>query len=377
MKHAWKGYKAYAWGHDHLQPISRSHNDWLHLGLTLIDALDTLWMMDLKDEFEEAKEWVEKELNFDRFRDVNLFETTIRVLGSLLSSYHASKEKVFLDKAIDLADRLLGAFSSQSGVPFSDVNLATGQPSKPKWGPDSSTSEVTTIQLEFRDLSKVTGNPKYAEKVNYVMDHIHKLKKLDGLVPIFINAQTGQFRQHSTITLGARGDSYYEYLLKQWIQMGKTEKNLMDDYLEAVSGMEFHLAKRSHPSKLLFFAELHGASKSVVNKMDELTCFMPGTLALGVHNGMPGHHMDIAKELLNTCALTWLKQPTKLAPEITYFNVAEGNEEDFFVKNNDAHYLLRPETIESLWYLYHFTGNTTYQDWGWEMFQVSVIINSF
>ncbi len=39
---------------------------------------------------------------------------------------------------------------------------------------------------------------------------------------------------------------------------------------------------------------------------------------------------------------------------------------------NDAHYLLRPETIESLWYLYYFTGNKTYQDWGWNIFQVSL-----
>lgn len=62
------------------------------------------------------------------------------------------------------------------------------------------------------------------EKVNHVSQHLHRLKKLDGLVPIFINAQTGEFRSHSTITLGARGDSYYEYLLKQWIQMGKKEE---------------------------------------------------------------------------------------------------------------------------------------------------------
>ncbi|MCL4120375.1 UNVERIFIED_CONTAM: hypothetical protein GTU68_013908, partial [Idotea baltica] len=79
--------------------------------------------------------------------------------------------------------------------------------------------------------------------------------------------------------------------------------------------------------------------------------------------------LDLAKDLLHTCAQTWLRQPTKLAAEITYFNVAESIEDDFFVKNNDAHYLLRPETIESLWYLYHLTGNATYQNWGWQMFQ--------
>ncbi|CAH2211566.1 jg27075, partial [Pararge aegeria aegeria] len=55
-----------------------------------------------------------------------------------------------------------------------------------------------------------------------VSDKIHQLPKRNGLVPIFINPNTGTFLQHATITLGARGDSYYEYLLKQWIQTGKT-----------------------------------------------------------------------------------------------------------------------------------------------------------
>lgn len=55
-----------------------------------------------------------------------------------------------------------------------------------------------------------------------VSAHVHALEKTNGLVPIFINANTGRFRSYATITLGARGDSYYEYLLKQWLQTGRT-----------------------------------------------------------------------------------------------------------------------------------------------------------
>lgn len=54
-----------------------------------------------------------------------------------------------------------------------------------------------------------------------VSQHLHQLPKKDGLVPMFINAESGQFRSTSTITVGARADSYYEYLLKQWIQTGR------------------------------------------------------------------------------------------------------------------------------------------------------------
>ena len=127
-------------------------------------------------------------------------------------------------------------------------------------------------------------------------------------------------------------------------------------------------------------------------------CFLPGTLALAAHHGLSSSDplppltlgdgevdealqkkednmlMAMAQELAYTCYLTFARQPTFLAPEITHFNHEGSNgrstDEDFYVKPNDSHYLLRPETIESLWYLYYVTGNKTYQDWGWKIFQV-------
>lgn len=126
----------------------------------------------------------------------------------------------------DLGNRLLPCFDTPSGIPYSDVNLETMKAHAPKWSPDSSTSEVTTLQLEFRDLSYSVGNPIYEQVVSIINRKVHELGKKEGLVPIFINAHTGQFREYSTISLGARGDSYYEYLLKQWIQFGKKNDDL-------------------------------------------------------------------------------------------------------------------------------------------------------
>ncbi|XP_050511939.1 endoplasmic reticulum mannosyl-oligosaccharide 1,2-alpha-mannosidase isoform X2 [Diabrotica virgifera virgifera] len=369
FKHAWKGYKKFAWGHDNLKPISEGFTEWFGLGLTIVDSLDTIFIMGLDEEYDEARNWVDKHLNFDVNRDVNLFEVTIRVLGGLLSIYHFSKDDMFLKKATELADRLLPCFDSESGIPYSDINLFTRKPHAPKWSPDSSTSEVTTIQLEFRDLSRVTGDPKYENAVERVSKIIHKLDKKDGLVPIFINANTGQFRTYATITVGARGDSYYEYLLKQWVQTGKTIDYLKADYLESIAGMETHLARRTEPNRYLFIGELLGGGKDFKPKMDHLTCYLPGTLALGVHNGLPKKHWQLAEDLLDTCYQTYATQPTFLAPEITYFNMQTGNSKDMYVKSNDAHNLLRPEFVESLWYMYQLTGNTTYQDWGWKIFQ--------
>ena len=186
----------------------------------------------------------------------------------------------------------------------------------PKWSTDSSTSEVATIQLEMRDLSRSTGDQKYEEASERVTSHIHSLPKPNGLVPIFINADTGksqtfcclsiytqffnapisvlnpilpfyagQFRQQSAITMGARGDSYYEYLIKQWVQTGKTVDYLKSDFAESMEGVQQRLCKRTVPNNLLFIGELLSGGNQFKPKMDELACFLPGSVALAVHHG--------------------------------------------------------------------------------------------
>lgn len=308
---------------------------------------------------------VTKEMQLDQDKDVNLFECTIRVLGGLLSTYALSKDQIFLDKAVDLGDRLMYAFNPKSGVPYSDVNIGTHRAHKPKWGPDSSTSEVTTIQLEFRELSRLTGDPKYDDAVTLVMDHVRALPKTDGLVPIFINANTGKFKG-STITFGARGDSYYEYLLKQWLQSGKSEPKWLDMYTETIDGVFKNLVKKSKPEGFTYIAELINGSPR--DKMDHLVCFLPGLLALGTHNGLPEKHMELAKEVAATCNHMYTEHVTGLAPEIAFWHPEAGGV-DMTVKDNDAHNLLRPETVESLFIMHRITGDPIYVEWGWKIYQ--------
>ncbi|XP_070582176.1 endoplasmic reticulum mannosyl-oligosaccharide 1,2-alpha-mannosidase-like [Ptychodera flava] len=368
FKHAWKGYKQYAWGHDELKPVSKRHSEWFRLGLTLVDGLDTMYIMGLHEEFQEARDWVANKMDVNPNVDVNLFETTIRVLGGLLSTFHLSGDNVFLEKAVKLGDALLPCFNSNSKVPYSDVNLKTHRAHAPKWGPDSTVSEVSTIQLEFRDLTFTTGDPKYKTAVDTVMDHLLTLPKKDHLVPIFINANTGQFRQGSTITLGARGDSYYEYLLKQWVQTGQSELRLKDEYVNAIEGVRKHLVRESVPSGLTYVGELVSGN-NISPKMDHLVCFLPGTLALGYVNGLSESHLELSESLLYTCYQMYASMPTFLSPEIVYFNTMTHGREDITVKSADTHNLLRPETIESLFYLYRVTLDNRYREWGWSIFQ--------
>ncbi|XP_017128996.1 endoplasmic reticulum mannosyl-oligosaccharide 1,2-alpha-mannosidase [Drosophila elegans] len=369
FKHSWAGYKRYAWGHDNLKPISQYSHEWFGLGLTIVDSLDTMYIMGLDDEFKEARDWVEHSLRFDTKRDVNLFEVTIRVLGGLLSAYHLSGDTMFLERASELGNRLLPAFLSPSNIPYSDVNLGDLSAHSPKWSPDSSTSEVTTIQLEFRDLSRSTNVSVYEQVAHKVNEKVHDLDKNHGLVPIFINANTGTFRNYATISLGARGDSYYEYLLKQWIQTGRKDNdNLILDYMQAIDGVLTQLMRRTPREHWVYIGELING-KDFKPKMDHLTCYLPGTLILGHHNGMPDSHLILARDLMDTCYQTYKMNPTHLAAEISYFALTEKDDQDIYVKPNDAHNLLRPEFVESLYYFYSLTGNRTYQDMGWTIFQ--------
>lgn len=200
--HAWSGYKRYAMGFDELMPLSKQGVDGLGgLGATVVDALDTAMIMGVDEVVSEAGSWIEKHLSsrISEKGQVNLFETTIRVLGGLLSAYHLSsvnqgtnstlkgpEPAVYLETAKNLADRLLSGFtSSPTAIPFGDVVLR--DPSAHP-APDglSSTSEVSTLQLEFNYLSTVSNDPKYTVAAMKVLEHMKTLPKVEGLVPIFI-----------------------------------------------------------------------------------------------------------------------------------------------------------------------------------------------
>ncbi len=196
------------------------------LGWIIVDSLDTLMIMNLTSQLRHAREWLATSLDYDKDHEVNTFETTIRMLGGLLSAHYlsttypdmapveddnkgAAGEDLYLEKATDLADRLMGAFESESGVPYASVNLKhmKGVPSHQDSGA-SSTSEAASLQLEFKYLAHLTGERSYWDKAEKVMKVIDDNGVMDGLVPIFIYATTGDFRGEH-IRLGSRGDSYY------------------------------------------------------------------------------------------------------------------------------------------------------------------------
>ncbi|CAA0832329.1 Mannosyl-oligosaccharide 1-2-alpha-mannosidase MNS3 [Striga hermonthica] len=411
--HAWSGYRNFSMGYDELMPLSKKGIDGLGgLGATIIDALDTALIMGIDEIAHEAGSWIEKNLpeKINERGQVNLFETTIRVLGGLLSAYHLSggenggnastvepNPAVYLDNAKKLADRLIIAFtSSPTAIPFSDVVLrdSTAHPA-----PDglSSTAEVSTLQLEFNYLSALTGDQKYAVESMKVLEHMKTLQKVKGLVPIYINPHTGEFSGEN-IRLGSRGDSYYEYLIKVWLQnLGSNLTYLHEMYEDAMKGVKELLVRKTVPNGLVFVGELpYGAQGDFSPKMDHLVCFLPGTLALGATKGMlkekamrenlldfkDFENLKLAEDLTKTCYEMYSVTSTGLAPEIAYFTTEGHSEdgagggnkssmyaEDIIIKQADRHNLLRPETVESLFYMFRITEDPKYREWGWEIFE--------
>uniref|UniRef100_A0A8R1XT63 alpha-1,2-Mannosidase n=1 Tax=Onchocerca volvulus TaxID=6282 RepID=A0A8R1XT63_ONCVO len=349
FKHAWEGYKKYAWGHDHLKPVSKSYNDWF--------------------EFEEGRNWVAESLSFEKNRFVSLFETTIRVLGGLLSAYHLSGDEMFVHRAHDLGSRLAGAYATPSAIPYGDVSLMNRERKQPLWTTYCSLAEIGTVQLEFRDLSRVTNNNTYEMLAFRTSEQIHNegCVEYGGLCGMFINPMTGRFNEYTTITMGARADSFYEYLLKQWLQTGKTIDWLKNDYNQSMAAMEKYLLRYSKPNNFAFVGEI--ISGNVYSpKMDHLACFIAGTLALGNLNGLPAKHLELAKDIAKGCRKMY-ETKTGLAPEIIYFNIDSENTQDISIEYMDAHNLLRPEAFEAWFYLYRATGDKIYQQWGWEAFK--------
>lgn len=370
MQHAWSGYKKYAWGKDEVKPLSnRGQDNWGGLGVTLVDSLDTLWVMNMKDEFYEAVDWVKNSLSFDHTGDVSTFETTIRELGGLLAAYDLSGEKVLLDKSKDLGERLLKAFNTKSGVPSGRVNLKSGSGGGGWSGGAAVLSELGTLQVEFRNLAYATKDLHFETKSMKVMQLMNRHRSPTGLYPIKISQADGRFAD-SQITFGALGDSFYEYLLKLWVQGGRKETWLREMYDQSMDGMIDKLLLASDPGGLAFVSDFNGRSN--VRKMDHLVCFLPGILALGAYTDPSGlessravRDLAVAKALMYTCYEMYHQQSTGISPE--YVEFPKGR--DMVVGGTAPFYILRPETVESLFVLNQLTGDPTYREWGWNIWQ--------
>jgi mannosyl-oligosaccharide alpha-1,2-mannosidase len=387
--HAWRGYRKYAWGKDELQPLSKSGRDSFGgIGMTILDSLTTLWLMGLRTEFDEATKFVEDSLDFDNAdSEVSVFELIIRALGGLLGAHALSGRRVFLVRAKELAERLLPALNTSSRLPMPKWNIARGVGS-PSTEP-TILSEAGSMQLELRYLTEHIGDTRFQRAGDACLEAIQQTG-VTGLAPVYLTPpdHSPPRALASKFALGALADSYYEYLLKLWLQNPREVrfKELWLAVLDEIPGL-----LRPRPpgpralEKLKSGAEQGPKFKLVevapggesIWKMDHLSCFAPAMIALGLKS-LPSSDLreksrnatwwPVADGLTASCMELWTSSRSGLAPEFS--TVKATAPFDFHeVPEQGHHSFLRPETAESLFYLYRFTGDEKYREYGKVMFR--------
>lgn len=217
FQHAWEGYKTNAWLHDELLPVSGGFKDpFVGWAATLVDSLDTLWIMGLKGEFENALKALEQ-IDFTKpnAERVPVFEVTIRYLGGLLGAWDISEHKypVLLRKAQELGEFLYGAFNTENGIPTPYYWWEKAGPGKIESENGVVVAQIGSLSLEFIRLSQLTGETKYEESIQKITDQLARTQNttaLPGLWPSFADCKGEglSFSSHD-FTLGAFAGKFH------------------------------------------------------------------------------------------------------------------------------------------------------------------------
>ena len=421
----WQSYRANAWLSDELTPISgQPRNTFGGWGATLVDSLDTLWIMGLKAEFEEAvAATVTIDFTKSQHEEINVFETTIRYLGGFLAAYDQTGDQRLLRKANEVGEMLIKAFDTPNRMPITRWRVNSAAAGERQEAPESVlVAEIGSLTMEFTRLSMLTGDPKWFDAVQRVTDIFRKQQmttSLPGMWPLVVNARDEVFNQGSHFTLGAMADSTFEYLPKMSALLGGRLPEYQDMYEKAMDVASEWLLFRpmTLTNEDILIAgriethEEEGTKYFTPQREGQhLVCFVGGLYALGGKLFGRQDHLDLATKLTEGCIWTYKASPHGVMPETFYMApcrskddcewdqtewkkrvvsaagekvmgdidsdnsradeiIAENKLPEGFTRIPDGRYILRPEAIESVFILYRTTGRADLLDTAWDMFQ--------
>ncbi|XP_078690236.1 ER degradation-enhancing alpha-mannosidase-like protein 2 isoform X1 [Branchiostoma floridae x Branchiostoma belcheri] len=344
FQHAYNGYLQYAYPYDELQPLTCDGTDtWGSYSLTLIDALDTLLVMGNHSEFRRVAQLLADTMTFDTDVNASVFETNIRVVGGLLSAHLLSRKAgvdlepgwpcdgPLLRLAQDAARRLLPAFDTPTGMPYGTVNLRYGVP--PGETPVTCTAGVGTFLVEFGTLSRLTGDPVFENTAIRALKALWDVRSDIGLVGNHIDVTTGRWTAVDS-GIGAGVDSYFEYLVKGYILLGRPE--LIDMFKEYNKTINTYL---KYDDWYMWANMKKGQVTMPV--FQSLEAYWPGLQSLV-------GDVDSAMKSLHNYHQVWRQYGA--TPE--FYNIP-GNK----AQEKREGYPLRPELVESAMYLYRATGD--------------------
>lgn len=428
----WASYKAKAWMADELTPLTgSSRNTFGGWGATLVDSLDTLWIMDMHDEFSNAVAAVATiDFTTSKLEQINTFETTIRYLGGFLAAYDLSGDDRLLRKAVEVGEMLYKSFDTPNRMPITRWFVHQAAQGQRQIADEQVLiAEIGSLSMEFTRLSLLTGDPKWFDAVQRITDLMAAQQdstQLPGMWPMVVNAKDQKFNDGSHFTLAAMADSTFEYLPKMAALLGGKLPGYQAMYVKAIEAASQYLMFRPITPNA---ADILVAGTALTEKKDgksivtvdyegqHLTCYAGGMYALGGKLFDRTHDLDIATKLTEGCIWTYRNTKHGVMPEkfhmaacadvndcpwddLTWkkqvvLDAGEPITRDFdkdiakadkivsdkhlpygFTAINDARYILRPEAIESVFVLYRVTGREDLLDAAWAMFTAIAKVTS-
>jgi mannosyl-oligosaccharide alpha-1,2-mannosidase len=409
---SWESYKRQAWMKDALKPISGKYVDQFSgWAATLVDSLDTLWMMGLRDEFYGAVEAVATiDFGNSTTPTVNTFETCIRYLGGLLAAYDLSGHEVLKQKAVEVGDLLYAGFNTKNGMPVDFINLEDAKNGSGLTVENQVVSASPgTITLEFSRLSQITGDNKYYAAVSQVMDVFHQGQhetKLPGMWPMYVSMRKADVISGRQFSIGGNADSLYEYLPKAYALLGSADpsarkyeamaRSFMDT---AIKNLFFHPMIPGNDDILISGnCDVLADGPHLDPESEHLSCFIGGLYALGGRLFENEEYLRIGAKLARGCAYAYSSFPTGVMPERynmalcpgpnrlarcswneTYYNLETQTRPEYkphlpkgFTTAKDPRYILRPEAIESVFILWRITGDSVWRETAWDMFEAVI-----
>ncbi|KAH6974189.1 glycoside hydrolase, family 47 [Ilyonectria sp. MPI-CAGE-AT-0026] len=397
---SWKAYYDHAFPHDSLRPISNTfaddRNGW---SVTSVDTLSTAILMEDEEIVNQILKYIPK-IDFTTTKAANqgisVFETTIRYLGGLISSYDLLKgpmkhlatnpEEVeaLLKQAKTLGDSLSIAFETPSGVPDGVIYL-NPEP-RISGARTNSIAGFGTLVLEWTRLSDLTGDKKYAKLAQtaelYMLRPTGSPEPFPGLVGHQVSTETGKFVD-SNGGWGGGTDSFYEYLIKMYLYDPEEFVEYKDRWVLAADSTMKYLASHPTTRKDLTFLSGYSGTRTYPSS-GHLASFAGGNFILGGILLNEDKYVDFGLELSESYYETYYQTASGVGPEgfrwvdsaqeVSVNNEAPPTEQsDFYDKAGfwatSRGYILRPETMESLYYAYRATGDPKYQTMAWMGFQ--------
>ncbi|KAG6011060.1 hypothetical protein E4U21_000091 [Claviceps maximensis] len=282
IQRAWAGYKQYAWMHDELSPVSnRSRDPFCGWAATLVDSLDTLWIAGLMDEFDEAALAARTiDFTYTSRRKIPIFETTIRYLGGLIAAYDVSggasgRYSFLLDKAVELAEILMGIFDTPNRMPVLYYYWSPEDTSRPRRAGEAGMAELATLSLEFTRLAQVTGQHKYYDAIDRITNALIDLQRSGTSMP-------GLFPQNLDIS-GCNTTA-------------KIEQNFKSIVPRAQMDSEGRLEESSSDASQMNSAKAKSAALEEIEHGDdpEFDCVSQGVVP--VNDGYQSYHMGGAQD---------------------------------------------------------------------------------